>query len=113
ALDLVLADHRLRRRQNLQHHVVDVETGLVHHFDDVLDGGVGPGDDVRVDLEPVARHADGVADALLAVDRVLPRQHVHDPPLGRHAHRARRLDGPCTSWSRTPPWPAATAMTPR
>ena len=93
ALDLVLGDHGLGGREHLQHHVVDVEPGLVHDLDDVLYRGVGAGDDVRVDLEAVARHADGVAHALLTVDRELLRQHVHDAPLGRDAHRARGVDG--------------------
>ena len=65
----------------------------MHDLDDVLNRGVGAGDDVRVDLEAVARHADGVAHALLAVDGELLRQHVHDAPLGGHADRSRGVDG--------------------
>src|SRR5207302_135300 len=78
ALDLILGDHRFRRREHLQHHVVDIEARLVHHLDHVLDGGVGAGDDVRVHLETVAGHAHRIADPLLAVDGELLRQHVDD-----------------------------------
>ena len=93
ALDLVLGDDRLRRREHLQHHVVDVEPCLVDNLDHILDRGVGAGDDVRIDFEPVARHADGVAHAFLTVDRELLGQHVHDAALRRNAHRASRVDG--------------------
>ncbi len=41
------------------------------------------GDDVRVDLEPPAGHADRIAHALLAVDGEVARQRVDDLPVAR------------------------------
>jgi len=51
ALDLVFRDDCFRRREHLQHHVIDVQASLVHDLHHVLNGSVGAGDDVRVDLQ--------------------------------------------------------------
>jgi hypothetical protein len=94
ALQLVLGDHRLRGGEHLEHQVVDVQAGLVHHLDHVLNRGGGPGDDVGVDLQAAPRHPDGVADAVLAVDGELLGQDVEDAPVTRDRDRPRCVDGP-------------------
>src|SRR5207302_7873480 len=66
--------------------LVDVEAGLVDALDHVLDRGGGSGHDVGLDLEAVARHADRLLHALLAVDREGPGKHVDDLAVVGHAH---------------------------
>ena len=66
----------------------------MHAFDDVLYCGLRARDDVGFDLEAVARHADRVPHAVLAVHGVRARDHVDDLPVGGDAHRARGLDDP-------------------
>src|SRR4029077_1406689 len=76
------------RRKSRANDVLDVETGAVHALDDVLDRGLGAGDDVRLNLEPVARHADRVSHSVLSVDGVGARDDVDNLAVGRDA------DGP-------------------
>src|SRR5665213_360641 len=93
AVEFVLADHRLGGGEDLQDQVVNIEARLVDNLDHVLDGGVGAGDDVGVDLEARAGHAERVADALLSVDRELLGEDVEDLAVRRNADGARRLHG--------------------
>ena len=53
-----------------------------------------PGDHVHPGLEADAGHADGLADALLAVDDEFLGQHVEDLLVGGNGHRPRRVDHP-------------------
>src|SRR5205807_3105215 len=94
ALQLLLGDHRLGRREDLEDEVVDVEACLVHHLDDVLDRRRRPGDDVRLNLETGSRHSHCVADAVLAVDGKVTGQNVDDLPVAGDGDRPRRLDRP-------------------
>ena len=89
---LILGQHRVARGQLLEHDVVDRQAAALHALDDVLRGAVGAGDDVHLGLEPHARHADRIADALLRVDDVFLRQHVQDLLVGRDRHRLGRID---------------------
>src|SRR5438477_2385055 len=77
-VELVVVENRLRRRQHLHHQVFDAHARLVNALDDVLHRGQGAGDDVRLDLEPGARHADGILDTLLAVHDVAAGDDVDD-----------------------------------
>ena len=80
------------RGQLLQHHVLDREAAALHALDDVLRGAVGAGDDVHLGLEAHAGHADGIADAFLAVDDEFLRQHMQDPLVRRNRHGLGRID---------------------
>ena len=60
----------------------------------VLDGGRGRGDDVRLHLEPQRAHPERVLDALLAVDREVAALDVEHVPVGRDGHGTGHLDRP-------------------
>src|SRR6266545_3916265 len=91
-LDLLRRQHALARREPGAHHVLDIEARAVHALDHVLDRRLGAGDDVGLDLQAVAGHADGVADPVLAVDGVGARDDVDDLAVRGDADRAARLD---------------------
>src|SRR5438477_7076552 len=93
-VDLLRGEHALARGKPRAHDVFDVEARPMHALDDVLDRGLSSGDDVGLDLEALAGHADRVAHALLPVDRVSARDDVDDLAVGCDADRARGLDHP-------------------
>ena len=88
----VFGEHGVARGELLQHDVVDREAAALHAFDDVLRGAVRAGDDVHLGFEAHSRHADGIADAFLAVDDVFLRQHVQDLLIRRNGDRLGRID---------------------
>src|SRR5207247_11310919 len=59
----------------------------------ILPGRHGAGDDVHLDLEPYAAHAQRLAHAVLAVDDEFLGEDVQHLLVGRDRHRARRFDG--------------------
>src|SRR5450759_2178537 len=91
-LDLLLAEHAFTGGQPGAHHVFDIEARAVHALDDVLDRGLGARDDVGLDLEAVAGHADRVVYAVLAVHRVGAGDDVYDLAVGGDADRPGGLD---------------------
>ena len=100
---LVLGEHREARGELLEHDVVDLEAAALDALDDVLRGAVGAGDDVHLGLQAHARHADRIADALLAVDDEFLRQHVQDLLVGGDRHRLGRIDHVLDVAVRSPP----------
>src|SRR6202171_3644266 len=91
-VELVVVEHGLSRGQYLHHQVFDAHARLVYALDHVLHRGQRTGDDVRLDLEPGARHADGVLDALLSVDHVAAGDDMDDLAVVGHGNRTRRVD---------------------
>jgi hypothetical protein len=89
---LVRVQHGLRRGEPLEHDVVDGEPGAIDGADDVLHGGDGAGDDVHLDLQAHARHADGLPDPVAVVHDEALRQDVDDLAVLGHVDRARGLD---------------------
>ena len=75
---LLGGQHRLRRGERLQHDVLHREAGAVDAPDHVLHRGDGAGDDVHLDLEPHAGHAERLPHAVLVVDHEGLGQHVDD-----------------------------------
>ena len=73
---LVFGQHGGGRGQLLQDDVVGNQATAPHAFDDVLGCALRPGHDVHARFQAHARHANGLADAVLAVDDVLLRQRV-------------------------------------
>ena len=84
--------HRLARRQLLEHRLDHRDAGAVHAGDDVLRRRGAAGDDVHVDLEARAGHPDRRADAVLLVDDEVLRQHVQDLAAARQRHRLGGVD---------------------
>ena len=76
------------------HQLVHADAGLAHALGEVLERRRRAVDDVGLDLEPDRAHAQGVLDALLAVDREVARQDVEHLPVGRDGHGPRDLRGP-------------------
>ena len=89
---LVVGQHRLAGGELLDDGFGDGHAGAVHARDDVLRRALAAGDDVDVDLEPGAGHADRRADAVLLVDDEVLRQHVQNLAAGRQRHRLGGVD---------------------
>src|SRR6185369_13940792 len=89
---LVLGEYGVARGQRLQHEVIDLEAAAAHALDDVLGRRDGAGDDMGLDLEAHAAHADRLADAVLAVDDEFLGQDVQDFLIGRNRHRLGGFD---------------------
>ncbi len=89
---LVVGQHGVARRQLFEHDVLDLEAAALHALDDVLRGAFRAGHDVDLRFEPHARHADGLADAVLRVDDEFLRQDVQDLLVRGNRHGARRVD---------------------
>ena len=68
------------------------EPAALHALDDVLRRALGARDDVDLGLEPHARHADGLADAVLRVDDEFLRQDVQDLLVRRDRDGTRGVD---------------------
>ena len=90
---LVGEEHRLGRGQRLEHDVLHGQPGAVHRADDVLHGRHRAGDDVHLDLQAHARHADRLPHAVLVVDDERLREHVDDLAVLRQVDGAGGLDG--------------------
>src|SRR5581483_5806648 len=75
-----------------EHHVIHFQPAALNALLDVLRGAVGAGDDVHLRLEPHPRHADGIANPLLAIDDEFLRQHVQDLLIGRNRYRLGGID---------------------
>ena len=88
----VIGQHRVTRRQLLEDDVVDFEAAALYAFDDVLSRALGPCHHVHLRLEPHARHADGLADAFLAVDDEFLGQDMQNLLVGRDGNGARGID---------------------
>src|SRR6185312_8603956 len=82
------------------HRVEDRDPGVVHARRDVLDRRRAAGDDVDVDLEARAGHADRRADAVLLVDNEVLRQDVQDFASARERNGLGRVDGPADVFMR-------------
>jgi hypothetical protein len=90
---LGLGQHRFRGREGARDQLVDLHARREHAFGQVLDGGRGRRDDVRLDLEPDRAHPERVLHALLAVDDEPARQDVEHLAVARDRHGARDLGG--------------------
>ena len=66
----------------------------MHALEHVRDEARAAGDDVRVDFEPAARHADRIVDALLSVDREVARKRVNDLAVARQVDDLAGVDHP-------------------
>ena len=93
-LPLRLGQHRLARRERGDDQLVHPDAGLADALGQVLERRRGAVDDVGLHLQADRAHADGVLDALLAVDREVTRQDVEHLAVGRDGHRPRHLRRP-------------------
>ena len=88
----VVGKHGVARCQLLEHDVVDFEAAALHALDDVLRGALGARHHVHLRLEPHTGHADGFADAFLAIDDEFLGQDVQDLLVSRNGDGPRRVD---------------------
>src|SRR5690606_9754598 len=67
-LVLTVVEDGEARGQRLYYQAVHHHAGVIGAASQVLEGPLRPGNDVDVDLEPHARHADWIFDAVVTVD---------------------------------------------
>ena len=79
--------------QRLERGVADHDAGAIDGGDDILRRGDGGGDDMHVDFELLADHADGIANAVLRVDQKFLREHVQDFAIFGKGDGARGIHG--------------------
>src|ERR1700722_189334 len=91
---LVLREAGFGGSERLKDRVVHAHARAIYRGDDILRGGAGGGDDVDVCFQPLADHADRVADIILRVERKFLRQHVQHFAVFGQLHAARGFDGP-------------------
>ena len=91
---LVFRQHRGGGRQRLQDQVIHFEPAAAHALDDVLRRRNRAGDDVHVDFQAHAAHAERFAHVALAVDDEFLVQNVQHLLIGRNRNRFRGLDHP-------------------
>src|SRR6185503_8793008 len=89
---LVFREHRVARRELLEHDVLYREAATLHALHDVLRGADGARHEMHLGFETNARHADRLANAFLRVDDEFLRQHVNDALIGRDGDGARGVD---------------------
>src|SRR5579871_505799 len=80
--------------QRLQNQIIDLDLRLLDAFDQVLDGGNGARDNMTFDLQPVARHANRVLDALLSIHQIAARDDVNDLAAAGHFDSPRGFNRP-------------------
>ena len=90
-LALIVGEAGETRRELLEHDVVDLEPAALDALLEIVGGALRAGDDVHLGFEAHARHADGIADAFLAVDDEFLRQHVQDLLVRRNGHGLGRV----------------------
>ena len=90
---LVLSEAGFGGGERLEDCVADDYSGAIYGGDDILSGGGGGGDDVDVRFEALADHADGVADAVLAIEHEFLREDVEDFAIFGEADIAGGFDG--------------------
>ena len=80
----ILGQAGFRRGQRFEYRVVDEDAGLVCGGHQVLRCGDGRSNDMDVRFQPLADHADGIADAILGIHDELMRKNVqHFPVIGK------------------------------
>src|SRR6185437_639329 len=89
---LLRSEGRGRTRQRFEDQARGLETGTVHAFEHVGNEARAAGHDVRVDFQTPSRHADGIVDSLLAVDREITRQSVNYLAIARQVDDLARID---------------------
>src|SRR5213593_1066379 len=88
-LFFVVRQHRVGRRERLEHQFGRPVACPLHAAPQVLRGGGLHRHEVHLHLEPGARHPHGVRDAALLVDHVLLRDIVQQLVIASQRHRAR------------------------
>ena len=85
----MLGEHDLRRREAAKHNVFDVQRQFFHASNRVLDPCAHAMDDVKIGLQLLAEHPDGIQNALLSIDVVMLNDRMQKSVLRRDAHFAR------------------------
>ena len=86
---LMLGEHDLRGGERGEDHVLHFERQFLHATDRVLDARPHAVDDVKIRLELLPEHADGVEHAVLPVDVIMLDDGMKKRVLRGNAHLAR------------------------
>src|SRR5208282_4779043 len=78
----ILGEAGLRGSQWLKDSIADENAGLVGCGHKILGSGNGRSDDVNVGFQPLADHADGIADAILGIHDELMRKDMQNFAVG-------------------------------
>ena len=89
---LILTQDGFPHSDRLQHGVSNQKTAAIHRRDNVLRRRRGTRNDVNVDFEPRADHAERIANAVLIVNGKFLGQDVNDLAFRRQRDRARGFD---------------------
>jgi hypothetical protein len=89
---LVVGQYRVARGELLEDNIVHFQAAALHALDDVLCRALGACHHVDLGLEPHAGHADGFADAFLAIDQEFLRQDVQYLLVRGYRDRLGRID---------------------
>jgi hypothetical protein len=77
-----------------QHQIIHLQSAAADALDDVLRGADGTRDQMHPRLQTDTAHANGLADALLAVNDEFLGQHMENPLIRRDGDRPGGVDDP-------------------
>ena len=91
---LLLLENGFCGSERCEDQFLDLDAGAFDALREVLDRGHGAGHDMRVHVEPLPEHSDGVADMLLPVHDEEARNVMQHLAIGREAKRLGTLHRP-------------------
>ena len=89
----VFSQNSLTARQRLKHDLIHLQTATMDTFLDVLQGGIGTGNDMYAGIESDAAHTDRFFDAGLVVDDVFLHHGMQDIVIRRDVDGFGGFDG--------------------
>src|SRR5579859_342134 len=87
-----LGEDRLAGGDRLQHQRINANPGALDAPHQVAHRRHRARNNRRGDLDAMSEHADRIFDPVLAVDHVVPGQHMHDLAVARHVYHPRGLE---------------------
>src|SRR5213593_1525323 len=90
---LVLREAGFRGSERFENCIGDEDASLVRGGDEILGGGDGGSDEMNVHFQPLANHADGVANAVLGIHHEFVRKDMKDFAVFGQGDVASGVDG--------------------
>src|SRR5437667_30565 len=90
---LVLREAGFRGSERFENCIGDEDSSLVRVGDEILGGGDGGSDEMNVHFQPLANHADGVANAVLRIHHEFVRKDMKDFAVFGQGDVASGVDG--------------------
>ena len=89
----VFSQNSLTARQGLKHDLIHLQTATMDTFLDILQGGIGAGNNMHAGIETDATHADRLFDTRLVVDDVFLYHSMQDIVIRRNIDGFGGFDG--------------------